>query len=73
MPPPAEFVATRGVLAGAYRGKDIEARALLHHAVDTRTETSLCKRIGPESICDEPLGGPELVTCPLCRERDPRR
>lgn len=72
VPPPPEQVETRAVLAGAYRGKDTSDRTLLLHAVDTATDISLCKRIDAGRICDVPMGGPELVTCPLCRQRDPR-
>ena len=73
VPPPVERVETRAVLSGAYRGKDISKRALHQHAVDSATDTSLCGRIDAGHISDMPLGGPELVTCPLCRIRDPRR
>jgi hypothetical protein len=56
----------RDVLAGAYRGKDIAARALLTHWLAEGAEKSLCKRIADESLCD--IGGPE-VTCPECARR----
>ena len=72
VPPPAERVETRAVLSGAYRGKDISERMLHRHAVDTATDTSLCRRIDAGHISDAPLGGPDLVTCSICRERDPR-
>lgn len=56
-----------GVLAGAYRGKDIGARALLNHASQDESGTAVCKTVKPGMLCDMPEDGP--VTCPVCLQR----
>lgn len=58
-----------GVLAGAYKGKDISARTLLTHASQDETDSSVCKRA--KNLCDVVESGP--VTCPLCLERIAKR
>lgn len=68
----------RGVLGGAYKGKDLSERALLTHAVgvsadgrDTLAAKSLCNRILEERLVDSHGGEPagSIPTCPVCRER----
>jgi len=69
---------TRGVLAGAYRGKNVDQRSLITHTCDTEDpdERSLCKRVKPGHLVDEygmtqaQLSAPP--TCPNCLTRDPR-
>ena len=64
------------VLAGAYRGKAVEDRNLLTHAILVDAEgypaapKSLCGRISGERLCDVPVEG--APTCPLCAERAAR-
>lgn len=58
-----------GVLAGAYRGRDISARALLLHASVDGSATSLCKRTA--NLCDAEEAGE--VDCPECVARIARR
>lgn len=65
-----------GVLAGAYRGRDISARELLKHAVaDAPIAIGRLKRDAGEALCDrsihvvdseqwEPI---TKVTCPRCK------
>jgi hypothetical protein len=51
-----------GVLAAAYKGKDIDDRALLTHASLDEGDTTLCKRV--KHICDlVETGEPTCVTC----------
>jgi hypothetical protein len=57
----------RSVLAGAYRGRDISARALHTHAVVEGAASSLCKRIDDGHLCDINEGGEP--TCPECVRR----
>lgn len=63
-------ITVHGVLAGAYRGKDIGERALLTHASADGGVTALCRRVKRDSLCDaiEP-GEP---TCPDCARRTSR-
>ena len=56
-----------GVLAGAYRGRDISARTLLSHALVAGDEVSLCRRVPLGNLCDQDLGGEP--TCPACAKR----
>lgn len=65
----------RGVLAGAYKGKDIGDRALLTHAVGVDAAgrdapTSLCGRIESDRLADA-YGTDQALppTCPLCADR----
>jgi hypothetical protein len=53
-----------GVLAGAYRGKDISARALLLHASSDGGQTALCGKVKEWSLCDMEEDGPP--TCARC-------
>lgn len=57
----------RGVLAGAYRGKDVEDRVLLRHALLPDEEKTLCRRVLEERLCD--VDEPEEPTCAVCLER----
>jgi hypothetical protein len=59
-------VTFHGVLAGAYRGKDVSARALLTHA-SLDGNTALCKTVRPGALCDMVEDGP--LTCPVCQAR----
>lgn len=66
---------TVGVLAGAYKGKRLEDRALLTHAIGVdgygrRASKSLCGRIAEDRLADD--ASETLPTCPLCAERLPR-
>lgn len=61
---------TWAVLAGAYKGKDIEERGLLTHTVDTEAGKSLC-RVKFDNLTDVGEADSE-PTCPICRKRDPR-
>lgn len=63
----AKTITVHGVLAGAYRGKDIAARALLTHASADGGETSLCRRVKAGSLCD--AVEPGKPTCPECARR----
>jgi hypothetical protein len=56
-----------GVLAGAYRGKDISERALLRHASQDESDTAVCKTVKQGKLCDLVEEGP--VTCPVCLQR----
>jgi hypothetical protein len=56
-----------GVLAGAYRGKDISARALLRHASQDESYTAVCKTVKADTLCDMVEDGD--VTCPVCLQR----
>ena len=66
-------IGVRGVLAAAYRGKDLEDRALLTHAaeLDARGDESraLC-RVPVDSLCDDPVYA--APTCPVCAKRAAR-
>lgn len=66
-----------GVLAGAYRGKDISARATLAHAVADRAfRIGRLAREEGEALCDRSLDlvdscvweAADKVTCPKCQE-----
>ena len=77
--PPGPYV-TRGVLAGAYAGKNPPLKYMLTHTVSaaggTGDDEPLCTRVRAESMCDmdmvEPSGKPTPPTCPVCLKRDPR-
>lgn len=56
-----------GVLAGAYKGRDVSARTLLTHASTDGGVTALCKRVKVDSLCDAEEQGP--ATCPTCAAR----
>ena len=60
----------RGVLAAAYRGKDVAERALLRHVAildgDGYAARTLCNRVPSESLADQDDG---KATCPACLER----
>ena len=56
-----------GVLAGAYKGKDIGERVLLHHASLDDGGTALCKRVREDMLCDMYETGEP--TCPICLKR----
>lgn len=60
-----------GVLAGAYKGKDISERALLNHASQDDSATAVCKTVRQYSLCD--MVEDDAVTCPTCLERIARR
>jgi hypothetical protein len=71
-------IETRGVLAGAYRGKDIGERALLTHAVAVDAQGSevrvLCGRVKLDHVVDcyaDDINKPP--TCPNCLERMPKK
>jgi hypothetical protein len=68
-------IAGAGVLAAAYRGKDISERALLVHAVsDEPVARGRLRRDAREAFCDRKLdlvdeGGWQTeaeITCPKC-------
>lgn len=68
---------TRGVLAGAYRGRDVSKRPLLTHtvSVDERGYMNggpLCNRVPADHICDDDRDTEARPTCPVCAKRDPR-
>lgn len=56
------------VLAGAYRGRNLNARALLTHASIDDGDSALCGRTG--NLCDVASG---VVNCPECLARIARR
>jgi len=66
-----EPIRVRGVLAGAYRGRDLGERELRTHVVRDGAARSLCGRIEDEHLVDrcgaDPAGS--WPTCPLCSER----
>jgi len=57
-------ITIHGVLAGAYRGKDIAQRALLHHASADGGATAVCRKVKEDALCDAQEDGP--ATCPAC-------
>ena len=66
----------RGVLAGRYRGADLDDRPLLTHALGTAANgdeapKSLCNKILNENLVDSGGGEPpgSIPTCTVCRER----
>lgn len=76
LPPNARSWEPRGVLAGAYRGSDVEDRETLTHAVwlddqgNMIGSKSVCRRIDDGHLVDAyGMRGDEEVTCPVCRER----
>lgn len=63
-------LASVGVLAGAYRGRDIGARTLLTHAVVMAPDGGFDRVLCPQPIdrlADETY--PERPTCPKCAAR----
>lgn len=63
-----------GVLAGAYRGKDVADRTLLTHASLDNGETSLCARVRRHGLFDEALDPQETsTTCSQCKRALSRR
>jgi hypothetical protein len=58
------MITVHAVLAGAYRGKDIAARALLTHASSDGGETAICSRVKEGSLCDLVEANPP--TCQYC-------
>ena len=58
---------TRGVLAARYRGRALEERALLTHALLPERLRSLCGRIREEGLSDVDEG--TVPSCPACLER----
>ena len=67
------MIKTTGVLASAYKGRDIGNRELLTHAYDTRTLEPLCKKVKADSLAFYAENEDEPATCPTCAKRDPRR
>lgn len=65
---PGQTIEIRGVLAGAYRGKDVGDRSLLTHAVlvgaNGRDVRTLCKKVPIDHMCDQVEAGP--VSCLVC-------
>ena len=59
----------QGVLAGAYRGRDISQRALLTHAVIQGESRSLCRRMDADRLTGWDEGNRDEPTCPVCAER----
>lgn len=66
---------TRGVLAGAYKGKRAPLNATLTHLVDTQDASggfdALCGRVKPGNMGDEygdPEGNAKEPTCERCRK-----
>lgn len=66
-----------GVLAGAYRGRNLSARTLLHHAVADQPFTAgRLQRGHGQAFCDKSIdmvdsGGWDAtnnITCPRCQE-----
>jgi hypothetical protein len=54
-----------GVLAGAYKGRDIEERTLLTHVSLTESwDTALCRNVKPGMLADLTEPGPP--TCKRC-------
>lgn len=67
---------TRGVLAGAYRGRNDGERSNLTHLVNVATdgESSLCRRVKPGMMADEfSASSTEDLqarpTCPYCAKK----
>ncbi len=75
--PKAGRYQSRGVLAGAYKGKDTDDRVCRTHWYDVGEDgvwyapKTLCGRIVAGRLCD--MAEKEPATCPLCRERFARR
>lgn len=62
---------TVAILAGAYKVGNVHAART--HVYDAMTGATLCKRIKPESLCDESATSPDdPATCGVCAKRDPR-
>ncbi len=67
--PASSTYTVHGVLAGAYRGRDVGTRALLSHASTDGGETALCKKA--RHLADaEPSGE---VDCDACLARIAKR
>jgi hypothetical protein len=60
-----------GVLAGAYKGRDISERALLRHASTDEGHTALCGTVKADSLCDMEEEG--LPTCEKCLAKVAKR
>jgi hypothetical protein len=60
-----------GVLAGAYKGKDVAERALLLHVSEDGGATSLCRKVKADHLCD--MQEDEMPTCPECLRRAGRK
>ncbi len=56
----------RGVLAGAYKGKDVAARELLSHYWEEGAAKTLCNRVPEASLADV---GPSVPSCTECKAR----
>lgn len=59
------------VLAGAYRGKDLEERALLAHVSEDGGLTALCRKVKADHLCDEAVD--DMPSCPECLRRAGRK
>ena len=68
MTKPSGTYTVHGVLAGAYRGRDLGKRTLLRHASIDAGESAVCKRT--RNLCDEDSGE---VDCMECLARIARR
>lgn len=69
---------TRGVLAGAYRGKDLAKRECLSHYYDVTegnwgSAKTLCGRVNSDHLADPYAAEKNPATCPACLERFARR
>lgn len=65
---------TLEVLAGAYRGKRVDLKAMRTHVIAQDADRTLCRRIAADHLVDE-LGADDVhavATCPSCARRDPR-
>lgn len=58
---------THGVLAGAYKGRDISKRKTHTHASADEGDTAVCGKVLPGDLCDLVEDGEP--TCPVCRRR----
>lgn len=56
-----------GVLAAAYKGKDVSQRSLLTHASTDGGISAVCRRVKEDSLCDLQEDGPP--TCPDCARK----
>jgi len=78
-PVPGHTYVTLGVLAGAYRGQDLDDRSMLTHLVEIADgrwvgDKTVCRRVPLDSVVDEGsvADGEGLAfapTCPICLER----
>lgn len=65
--PPGTRYSVHGVLAGAYRGRDVSQRATLTHAIIVGEDKSLCRRIEAGRLAGY-SDSPD-PTCPECASR----